>query len=196
MIGGLVPEGAAPSMIAHPDDISTPRLVLRLMEREVVDACLVGNLQRAEHLLGIGIPTELLDEPTALKYAQAQFDADPLYRPWSVRAIILPAARTVVGHIRFHSRPDPDYLRPFARDAVEFGYYVFSDYRRHGYAIEAAGAAMDWAHAAFGISRFIVCVSPNNTPSLALIAGLGFAKIGEHMDEIDGNEHIYLRSGS
>jgi hypothetical protein len=71
MIGGLVPEGAAPSMIAHPDDISTPRLVLRLMEREVVDACLVGNLRLAEHLLGIGIPTELLDEPTALKYAQA-----------------------------------------------------------------------------------------------------------------------------
>jgi [ribosomal protein S5]-alanine N-acetyltransferase len=55
---------------------------------------------------------------------------------------------------------------------------------------------MDWAHAAFGISRFIVCVSPNNTPSLALIARLGFAKIGDHMDEIDGNEHIYLRSGS
>jgi ribosomal-protein-alanine N-acetyltransferase len=182
-------------MLAHPDDIPTPRLVLRLMEREVVDACLVGSLQRAEHLLGIGIPTELLDEPTALKYAQAQLDADPLYRPWSVRAIILPAARTVVGHIRFHSRPDPDYLPPFARDAVEFGYYVFSDYRRHGYATEAAGAAMDWAHAAFGISRFIVCVSPDNTPSLALIARLGFTKIGEHMDEIDGIEHIYLRNG-
>ena len=95
----------------------------------------------------------------------------------------------------FHSRPDPDYLRPFARYAVEFGYYVFSDYRRHGYAAEAAGAAMDWAHAAFGISRFIVCVSPNNTQSLALIARLGFAKIGEHADEIDGIEHIYLRSG-
>ena len=182
-------------MLAHPDDIPTPRLVLRLMEREVVDACLVGNLQRAEQLLGIGIPTELLDEPTALKYAQAQLDADPLYRPWSVRAIILPAARTVVGHIRFHSRPDPDYLHPFARDAVEFGYYVVSDYRRHGYAAEAAGAAMDWAHAAFGISRFIVCVSSNNTQSLALIARLGFAKIGEHADEIDGIEHIYLRSG-
>jgi RimJ/RimL family protein N-acetyltransferase len=54
---------------------------------------------------------------------------------------------------------------------------------------------MDWAHAAFGISRFIVCVSPNNTQSLALIARLGFAKIGEHADEIDGIEHIYLRSG-
>ena len=154
MIGRLAPEGAAPPMLAHPDDIPTPRLVLRLMEREVVDACLVGNLQRAEQLLGIGIPTELLDEPTALKYAQAQLDADPLYRPWSVRAITLPAARTVVGHIRFHSRPDPDYLHPFARDAVEFGYYD---------AAEAAGAAMDWAHAAFGIIR--LCVSHRTTRS-------------------------------
>ncbi len=180
-------------MLAHPHDILTPRLVLRLIERDVADACLQGDLQRAERLLGTGIPGELLDEPTALKYAQAQLDADPQYQPWSIRAIILPAARTMIGHVRFHSRPDPDYLRPFARDAVEFGYHVFSEHRRHGYATEAAGAVMDWAQAAFGIGRFIVSVSPDNKPSLALIARFGFTEVGQHMDEIDGIEHIYLR---
>jgi RimJ/RimL family protein N-acetyltransferase len=181
-------------MLALPDDIPTSRLVLRLMEREAVDACLAGDLQRAEHLLGVGIPTELLDSLTALKYAQAQLDADPQYRPWSVRAIVLSAARTMVGHIRFHSRPDPDYLRPFASAAVEFGYRVFPTYRRHGYATEAAGAVMDWAQAAFGIGRFIVCVSPDNTASLALSARFGFTKIGQHVDETDGIEHVYLRT--
>ena len=36
----------------------------------------------------------------------------------------------MVGHVRFHSRPDPDYLRPYAPNAVEFGYVVFTAYRR------------------------------------------------------------------
>lgn len=183
----------AARMLALPDDIQTPRLVLRLIEREAVDACLAGDLQRAEHLLGIRIPGALLDSLTAFKYAQAQLHADPQYRPWSVRAMVLSAARTMVGHIRFHSRPDPDYLRPFVPAAVEFGYSVFPAYRRQGYATEAAGAAMDWAQAAFGIGRFVVCVSPDNTPSLALTARFGFIKIGQHMDETDGIEHIYLR---
>jgi RimJ/RimL family protein N-acetyltransferase len=180
-------------MLALPDDIATPRLILRLMERDVVEACIAGDLQHAGQLLGTPIPPELLDEPTALKFAQAQLDADPQYRPWSIRAIILPAAQRMVGHIRFHSGPDPDYLRPFARGAVEFGYHVFLRYRRLGYATEAAGAAMDWARSAFGIGRFVVCIAPDNTPSLALIARFGFIEVGQHMDEVDGMERIYLR---
>jgi len=99
----------------------------------------------------------------------------------------------MVGHVRFHSPPDPDYLRPFARAAVEFGYHVFSEHRRNGYATEAAGAVMAWARTEFGIRRFIVCVSPDNKASLALIARFGFTQIAQHMDEIDGIEHVYLR---
>jgi ribosomal-protein-alanine N-acetyltransferase len=180
-------------MSVLPDDIVTGRLVLRLMEREVVDACLVGDLRSGEQLLGIAIPDELLDEPTSLRYAQAQLAADPQYRPWSIRAIVLQATRTMVGYIRFHSPPDPDYLRPLARSAVEFGYRIFSEHRRNRYATEAAGAAMGWAQATFGIGRFVVCVSPDNKPSLALISHFGFSNIGQHIDEIDGLEHIYLR---
>jgi RimJ/RimL family protein N-acetyltransferase len=102
----------------------------------------------------------------------------------------------MVGQVRFHSRPDPEYLHPFARSAVEFGYYVFPIYRWRGYAAEAAGAAMNWAQAAFGVSRFIASVSPDNTASLAVIARFGFMKIGRHMDEIDGVEDIYLREAA
>lgn len=180
-------------MLALPDDILTRRLVLRLMGREAIDACLAGDLESAENLLGVGIPDELLVEPAALKLAQAQLDADPRYRPWSVRAVILRESRKMVGHIRFHSRPDPDYLRPYARSAVEFGYHVFGEHRRRGYATEAVGAVMDWAELAFGVVRFVVTVSPENKPSLALIGRFGFAMIGQHMDDVDGLEHVYLR---
>ncbi len=55
---------------------------------------------------------------------------------------------------------------------------------------------MDWAHTAFGVRRFIASVSPENQPSLALIAHFGFAKVGQQMDEVDGIEDIYLREAS
>jgi len=180
----------------RPDDILTPRLVLRLFDRDALEACLEGDLRRAERSLGIRIPDASLSEPAALKFAKARLDEDSLYLPWSVRAIVLTAARRMVGYIRFHSRPDPDYLRPFAPAAVEFGYRIFPEHRRRGYATEAAGAVMDWAQETFGIGRFVVSVSPGNRASLALAAHFGFVQIGQHVDEIDGIENIYLRDRS
>jgi RimJ/RimL family protein N-acetyltransferase len=184
------------SMQARADDIATPRLVLRLMERAVVDACLASDLGRAGELLGVRIPDALLAHPSSLRYARARLNEDPLYRPWSARAMILPQAETMVGLVRFHSRPDPADLHPYARGAVEFGYQVFPGYQRQGYASEAVGAVMQWAQTAFGIDRFIVSVSPGNQASRAVIARFGFAKVGEHMDEIDGIEDIYLREAA
>jgi ribosomal-protein-alanine N-acetyltransferase len=174
-------------------DIVTPRLILRLMPREAVDATLAGDVAGAAALLGASIPDDLLAHPSSLAFAKVQLDADPHYQPWSMRAIILPADRMMVGHVRFHSRPDPDDLHMFARDAVEFGYRIFPQYRRRGYAVEASGAAMEWARAAFGVRRFIASVSPDNTASLAVIARFGFARTGQQVDETDGVEDVYLR---
>ena len=99
----------------------------------------------------------------------------------------------MAGHIRFHSRPNPEYLQPYARDAVEFGYVVFEPHRRRGYATEAADAVMRWAEARHGVRRFVATVSPDNLPSLAMVKKLGFRKIGEHVDDIDGVEEVFLR---
>jgi RimJ/RimL family protein N-acetyltransferase len=51
---------------------------------------------------------------------------------------------------------------------------------------------MDWA-ATRGVRRFVVTVSPDNAPSLALVAKAGFRKIGEHIDDGDGLELILLK---
>src|SRR5215472_8008005 len=127
------------------DDIRTPRLILRHMSDEVMAACLRGELGRAERMLGIRIPAELLDRPTSLQYGLARWADDCRYEPWSMRAVVLPQDSAMIGHVRFHSSPDPEYLRRYARGAVEFGYCIFRDYRRHGYATEAAVAVMEWA---------------------------------------------------
>jgi hypothetical protein len=71
-------------MPAPSDDIVTPRLILRLMGRETVDAGLAGDLARAEHLLDAKIPGSLLDHPSSLTHAKARLEADPQYQPWSM----------------------------------------------------------------------------------------------------------------
>jgi ribosomal-protein-alanine N-acetyltransferase len=73
------------------DDIVAPRLILRLMQQEGVEAALAGDVERAGILLGARIPNDLLDHPSSLQFAKSQLDADPRYQPWSMRAIILPA---------------------------------------------------------------------------------------------------------
>lgn len=139
------------------------------------------------------MPAELIEGPTGLVFAKARLDEDPLYQPWSMRALVDKQTMSMVGHIRFHTRPDPDYLRPYATAAVEFGYEVFPNHRRRGYAYEATEGVMQWARERHNVRRFVVTVSPDNLPSLGLIAKLDFRKIGEHMDPVDGVEGIYLR---
>jgi len=173
-------------------DIITERLVLRLMSAEVISACLDGELNLASQLLGAMIPAELLEHVSTLKYNQEQLKTDKNYVQWSARAIILAKENTMIGIVRFHSSPDPEYLYVYARNAVEVGYRIFSNYRRKGYAKETVKAVLQWANTNFGITSFIASVSPTNVPSLRLIDSFGFVKIDEVMDETDGLEHVFM----
>jgi len=187
-------ENTATSALGEtPPDIETPRLLLCCLLPDSIRAGLSGDLRAIERQLRASVPIDLIQEPAVLKYAYAQLIADANYLPWSARAIVLKESREMVGHLRFHSRPDPEYLHPYVRDAVELGYVVFAAHRRRGYALEALMGAMYWARDKYGVRRLVVSVSPGNTPSLALIAQAGFRKIGEHVDSEDGAEHIYLR---
>jgi ribosomal-protein-alanine N-acetyltransferase len=179
-------------MISPLSDIVTPRLVLRLMNAEVISACLKGKLAEAALLLGAKIPAELLENLSTFNYNREQLEADQNYMPWSARAIILANENIMVGIVRFHSTPDPKYLRMYTRDAVELGYRIFSNYRRMGYAKETVKAVLEWAGTNFGITSFVASVSPSNVPSLSLINSLGFIKVDEVMDDIDGLEHVFM----
>ncbi|MEZ2337544.1 GNAT family N-acetyltransferase [Mucilaginibacter sp. RCC_168] len=174
------------------DDIITPRLILRLMSSDVVEACLAGNLRSAGRLLGASIPKELLEHTSSFEYGRRQLNNDPDYFPWSARAVILPEEQVMIGLIRFHSRPDPEYLHAYVRDAVELGYRIFKGYQRLRYATEAITAMMTWAQTEFGVTKFVASVSPENIPSMQLVTRLGFTKIGEAMDDVDGLEYVLL----
>jgi RimJ/RimL family protein N-acetyltransferase len=92
----------------------------------------------------------------------------------------------MAGYVNFHGPPED-------RGWVEIGYVVSPEFRRRGYALEAAIAMFEWA-AEQGVRRFRASVSPDNGPSLAMVRKMGFHQIGEQMDEIDGLEYVFEAS--
>lgn len=131
------------------------------------------------------------DSVDVLKLRKADILADPDYAPWSLRAISRIEDDVVIGHIGFHTRPDPAYLRETVPGGVELGYTIFEPYRGNGYAQEACSSMIDWARGFGGVTQFVLSISPDNAPSLAIARKLGFRRIGEQMDEVDGLEIVF-----
>jgi ribosomal-protein-alanine N-acetyltransferase len=166
--------------------VSTPRLDLVPLAPSLVAALVAGDLDRARSLAPFP-----LDEATfagdeyVLGLRHAQLTADPDEEPWLLRAGVLRATGQVVGKAGFHAPPGPDRT-------VEIGYRVAPPYRRQGLATEMAVGLLGWA-AEQGVMACVASVRPDNLPSLAIIRALGFERIGEQMDDIDGLEWVFGR---
>jgi len=171
--------------------IQTERLDLISFTPAFMRASLRRDRAEAERLLGVPLPADWPGEcERLLTMRLGQIDEDPAVGPWLVRAMVLRDERAMVGNIGFHTAPNPDYLLPYSPGAVEFGFSVDEPYRRRGYAREASLALMRWAHDVHGVTKFIMTISPENVASQSLAAGLGFVRIGSHIDEVDGLEEI------
>lgn len=170
--------------------IETQRLTLELLAPAALHAIAEGRLDEASRITGCDLTTFPEAERGIAAIRLKDLEADSGYWPWSLRLLRLKPDLGFAGYFNFHTRPDPDYLREIAPGAVELGYFVLPEFRRRGLAEEAALGMMDWAAAAHRIGRFIVSISPENAPSVAMARKLGFARIGGHMDETDGYEDI------
>lgn len=170
--------------------IHTDRLDLIPFTAAFMRASLARNLQEAERLLSVPLPTDWPDCPELLALRLRQLEEDPTLEPWLVRAIVLRDDQLMIGHIGFHEAPGPEHYRDISPGAAEFGFGVYEPYRRRGYAREASLALMAWAIREHGVPRFVLTISPQNVPSQLLAASLGFVRIGSHIDEVDGLEDI------
>ena len=97
----------------------------------------------------------------------------------------------MVGQIGFHAPPGSPDLQAIAPGGIEYGYRIYPPYRGRGYAKEAARGLMAWA-VEQGVTSFVVSIRPNNAPSQAIARSLGFVKVGEQIDEVDGLEEVFL----
>ena len=144
-----------------------------------------------EALLGAQVPADWPEERFTQLFL-TKLREDPNLAPWLARALVLRGEGRMIGHAGFHSAPAPQYLGEFLPGGVELGYTVFASERRRGYAREAVVALMEFARRTQpNLTGFVASISPDNEPSLALVRGLGFAKIGDYDDPEDGIEHVY-----
>lgn len=180
---------------AHPE-VLTPRLVLRTMSAAFLEAAFDDDLPAAEALIGLRVPEEWFAEKHLMQLRLEDLARDPAYLDWSLRAVGLRSTREMVGYVGFHTRPNPPYLQPLVADAVELGYTVFEPCRARGFATEAVIGLIGWAHRTAGIDNFVVSIAPDNEPSRAIAARLGFRRVGEHTDEFDGFEEVFLLDGT
>ncbi len=180
-------------MISAGGTIQSARLDLIPFTREFLRASLDGDREEAERLLGATLPKVWPDAPSTCLLRLNQLEENPSLLPWLMRGIVLRSTNCVIGHIGFHDTPGAAHLRELSPGGAEFGYTVFREHRRHGFALEAAEALMRWARTAHHVTRFVVSISPDNAPSLGMAAKLGFHRIGSHLDEEDGPEDIFER---
>ena len=111
-----------------------------------------------------------------------QLREDPGFAPWSLRDVILTGTGETIGHGGFHQAP--------VEGVVEIGYRIHTVWQGRGFATEVTEALMAFARS-HGATAFLLSISPDNTASLAIAAKLGFTRIGEQMDEVDGLEWVF-----
>jgi RimJ/RimL family protein N-acetyltransferase len=166
--------------------IETARLDLLPLDIDLLRDIRARRLETVAAALGADVPPTFPDGvPAELRIAQ--LERDPAEQPWLVRAIVLRDERRVVGAAGFHSPPD-------AGGRAELGYEIVEGDRRRGFAREAVVGLMQWAAATGRVRVFVVSISPENSPSLALAAALGFERVGEQIDPEDGLEWVFERS--
>ncbi len=178
-------------MTAQPvDTIRCPRVDLVSLSSACLEALIASDRGTARKLIGARLPPDWPGEARAgvIPRRLEQQGRDPAQQPWLLRAIVLrQPQRRVIGHINFHGPPD-------AASMAELGHTVVAAERGRGYATEAAMGLMRWA-LGHGATRFRASISPDNAPSLAMAASMGFVRCGEQMDEVDGLEWIFEREG-
>jgi RimJ/RimL family protein N-acetyltransferase len=171
--------------------IHSNRLDLVLLDARAIEYSLGEDTDSLQSFLGADIPPDWFAANALIELRYQQIIRTSEYQPWSLRAMILREKGMMIGHIGFHTQPGASYLQPYAPNGVEFGFTVFPDFRRNGFAREASTALMGWAYQQQAVSEFVLTISPDNVPSLRLAQRLGFKRIGSHVDEVDGVEDIY-----
>jgi RimJ/RimL family protein N-acetyltransferase len=153
---------------------------------DALAALIAGDLPAASAAAGIGLTEYLVSESWLWRTRLDQIAADPASADWIARAAVAEPDGVVVGHGGFHGPPDFE-------GTVEVAYSVDPAHRRRGYAKAMLAALLARADADPAVRAVRASIRPDNTASLATIAGFGFAKVGEQWDPEDGLEDVYLR---
>ena len=178
------------------EPIVSERLALSEVSAEFLAASLAGDQAHAAQIAGVQVPQEWLDERWLIDLRLNDLREGRTHSPWMLRIISLRSSGEMIGHIGFHTPPDPEYLAEHAPGGIEIGYTIIPAYRKQGYAREAVAALMNWAERRHNLPRFVLSISPTNAASLRIAEHFGFRKVATVTDEIDGEEWVFVRESA
>lgn len=150
-------------MLALDHPLITPRLRLEPVTPRLAAAARQGGAAFAEEL-GADAPAEWCAAGLSLIGRAANWGAS--HAPTRAVAVHHDEG-CVVGDVRF----EPRYG---TRGEFEIGYGVTRSRRRQGYAVEAAGAVIDWLFAEAGAETIIAGCDRGNVASVKTLRKLGF----------------------
>jgi RimJ/RimL family protein N-acetyltransferase len=157
--------------------------------RDALAALAAGDLEGARAASPVPVTAYLVGEECRdVWVVRARQVVDrPEDQPWVTGLVYDVAHGITVGRAGFHGVPDE-------RGMVEVGYSIDPEHRRQGYARAAMQAMVDRARTDPTVRVLRATVSPDNTPSLNLVAGFAMEHVGEQWDEEDGLELVFEMS--
>jgi [ribosomal protein S5]-alanine N-acetyltransferase len=169
--------------------VLSPRLSLIALPALVIAGVLDGRPDAFLVHVGVGYPEGWAAEDRNVLERRRRQIAEGVDHRWLLRAAVTRTAPAMVGRAGFHGPPDADGM-------VEIGYRIDPGHRRRGFGFECALALVESAERLPGVSVVRASIAPDNAPSLRIATRLGFAQIGEQIDEIDGLELVFERRAS
>jgi ribosomal-protein-alanine N-acetyltransferase len=169
-----------------PNAIKTERLELVPGTPEIFRARVDDRGALARFLGGARVPEnwppELYDQD-AVDWTAKYFDANPGAAGWVVWFIVLRAPevgsgdeRTVIGCCGYKGKPAAD-------GTCEIGYGVLAQFRRAGYASEAARALIGRAFSHAEVTRVVAETYPELVPSIRVMEKNGLRFAGDGSEE-------------
>ena len=175
-------------------DLESPRLLLRPLDSHFLSLCLRANGEAAaDYLSSDTLPDEWFGKWRLMALHLQELHRDPAYLRWSLRAILCRTSGAMVGHIGFHSPPNPDYLAQRGSDGIEIGYEIYPAWRRRGLGREALQTLLQFAHAQ-GVRLCLLSIATDNSASMALARSLGFTPFGSTFEDDESGPSRYWRN--
>ena len=165
--------------------VETPRLLLRVPE--LVDAeALMGILWDPEVVERNQVT--LLEPPGGLDLALK--NTSGMRRQWELRGygqwcVVEKATGQVIGCVGFYHPQTP-------WPGIDLGWAIHRSRRGHGFATEAATAALAWAWQYTTIDRIISLIAPDDLRSIRIATKIGQRFEGADVDPVHGEPaHLY-----
>ena len=175
-------------------DLESPRLLLRPLDSHFLSLCLRANGEAAaDYLSSDTLPDEWFGKWRLMALHLQELHRDPAYLRWSLRAILCRTSGAMVGHIGFHSPPNPDYLAQRGSDGIEIGYEIYPAWRRRGLGREALQTLLQFAHAQGG-RHCLLSIATDNSASMSLARSLGFTPFGPTFEDDESGPSRYWRN--